>query len=237
MASFESLFQLQDMDTTIDRLRHEQHALPANLELEQVRNEIAAIKLDAAPLLAERDALRGDEDSLDARAHDFTSKADEIQQRMYSGEVTSPKELQAMQVELDHLRGLASGVEEEELVIMEREESLAAELEQALSGLPPLEAREESLQATMASELARIEQELEVVTAERAALTNTIDAELVSTYERCRSAARGTGIAHLVHGACGGCHLSVPTSEVERIKHLAEGAFEHCDNCGCMLVP
>ena len=41
----------------------------------------------------------------------------------------------------------------------------------------------------------------------------------------------------LVGNTCQGCHLSVPATEVERIRKGADGPISFCDNCGTILVP
>ena len=61
---------------------------------------------------------------------------------------------------------------------------------------------------------------------------------LVALYERCRrNAPGGVGAARLVGLTCQGCHLTIPSTEAERIRKSAEGTVAHCDNCGCILIP
>jgi predicted nucleic acid-binding Zn-ribbon protein len=55
-------------------------------------------------------------------------------------------------------------------------------------------------------------------------------------YERCRERARGTGIARLVGLTCQGCHLTIPSTEAERIRKQPPDVLSYCDNCGCILV-
>ena len=56
-------------------------------------------------------------------------------------------------------------------------------------------------------------------------------------YEQCREKANGVGAARLVGSTCQGCHLSIPATEVARVKKAPPGTVEHCDNCGTILVP
>ncbi len=60
---------------------------------------------------------------------------------------------------------------------------------------------------------------------------------MVKEYERCRNQAQGVGVARLVGTTCQGCHLSIPATEVERIKKSAGDPLAYCDNCGAILVP
>ena len=45
------------------------------------------------------------------------------------------------------------------------------------------------------------------------------------------------GVARLVGNTCQGCHLTIPATEVERIKKSAGNPIAFCDNCGAILVP
>jgi len=64
-----------------------------------------------------------------------------------------------------------------------------------------------------------------------------IDADLVGAYESARVKANGVGAARLVGATCQGCHLTVPSTEVERIRSGADDEIAYCDNCGTILVP
>lgn len=236
MPALDALFELQTLDTSIDRLKHERRTLPQRDELVRIARTIAAAETEAKPALAELQVLRSDEDALDVRATEFATKATDIEAKMYSGEITSPKELQAMQAEVDHLRAAASGVEDEELELMERETAINATIEAALAPIGPLEVQRAELESVVATEEQRIDSELANLSGQRDAFAAQIAEDDLHIYEKCRAASHGIGIAKLANGGCGGCHLSIPTSEVERIRHLPEGAYEFCDNCGCMLV-
>ena len=69
-------------------------------------------------------------------------------------------------------------------------------------------------------------------------IVGELDPTLVVEYERRRArAAAGVGVARLVGKTCQGCHLSIPSTEVARIRRAPEGTISYCDNCGCILVP
>jgi predicted nucleic acid-binding Zn-ribbon protein len=44
------------------------------------------------------------------------------------------------------------------------------------------------------------------------------------------------GAARLVGGTCQACHLALPATEVDRIRHLPPDAMARCDHCGAILV-
>ena len=60
--------------------------------------------------------------------------------------------------------------------------------------------------------------------------------ELLARYEALRAKLGGTGAARVVGGSCGGCHLVLPSMEVDRIKKAPPDAVITCDQCGRILV-
>jgi hypothetical protein len=44
------------------------------------------------------------------------------------------------------------------------------------------------------------------------------------------------GAARLVGDRCDGCHLTLPSVEVERIRHLSADQFAICTQCDRILV-
>jgi uncharacterized protein len=44
-------------------------------------------------------------------------------------------------------------------------------------------------------------------------------------------------VALLIGDTCQGCRLSIPATEVDRIRHDPEAGIASCDNCGAILVP
>jgi hypothetical protein len=50
--------------------------------------------------------------------------------------------------------------------------------------------------------------------------------------------AKGIGIARLVGNTCQGCRLTIPATEVDRIRKAGpDDPVFQCDNCGAILVP
>jgi predicted nucleic acid-binding Zn-ribbon protein len=45
------------------------------------------------------------------------------------------------------------------------------------------------------------------------------------------------GAARLVANHCDGCHLELPSMEVERIRHLGPDAIATCESCERILIP
>ena len=155
---------------------------------------------------------------------------------MYSGTISSPRELTAMQADVDHLRRRARELEDDELEVLERREALDAEVAELEAAAAAIQAELDKLAAAVVEQEAAIDDELAVEMSARDALAPAIPANVLSLYEQVRSANRGVGAARLTGANCGACHLALPATEVDRIRHLPPDAVARCDHCGALLV-
>ncbi len=231
------LLTLQERDSTLERLLHRHQTLPEREALHEAEQRAAQLDAQLTTSRAERDRVAKEEQQLDDEARSLAGKATEVESRMYSGEISSPKELQAMQADVEQLRRHQRTIENRELELMEVREPLDA----TVGGL-------EQQRATLATEIdghaaalgaaeAEIIAEMQVERSARDELAASIDPDLEREYERCRSLAKGAGVARLVGNTCQGCHLSIPAIEAEQIKRSGGQPIAHCDNCGAILVP
>ncbi len=61
--------------------------------------------------------------------------------------------------------------------------------------------------------------------------------DLLARYEQLRSKLGGTGAARLVGGSCSGCHLTLSSMELDRVRKASPDAVITCEQCGRILVP
>jgi uncharacterized protein len=235
--SLDTLLELQDRDIAIDRLRHRRDTIPERVELDAVRTELAAVDKQLADATERRDEVAREERRFDDEAGSLESKAVEVERTLYSGEVTSPRELQMLQADVDQLRRHRRSLEDRELEVMERREALDAEVGQLEGRGRELHANAARVESVLSAAEAEIDEELTGQQAVRDELAASVDASLLTDYERRRERARGVGVARLNVTTCQGCHLSIPSVEAERIRNSPPGTVAYCDNCGCILVP
>jgi predicted nucleic acid-binding Zn-ribbon protein len=231
------LLTLQERDSALERLLHRHQTLPERDALHEAETNASALDARLASTRAERDRVAREEQQLDDEASSLAAKAAEVDKRMYSGEISSPKELQSMQADIDQLRRHQRSVENRELELMEVREPLdsaVADLEQQRAAVA---SDIDRLAAALGAAESEIIADMQTERAARDELAAGIDPALVREYERCRSLAKGAGVARLVGTTCQGCHLSIPAIEAEQIKRSGGQPLAHCDNCGAILVP
>jgi predicted nucleic acid-binding Zn-ribbon protein len=237
VSDLEALLELQEHDLTLERLLHRHHSLPERNALQVAETALADLDDRIGTTRTERDRVAKEEQHLDDEVRSLSDKATAVERRMYSGEVSSPRELQDMQSDVEQLRRHQGNVENRELELMEAREPLDATLaelaEQRVSTTAEIDRLTAALQAVEGEIIAAMKTERALRDAQAAG----IDAALVQDYERARKEAKGAGAARLVGTTCQGCHLSIPAIEAEQIKRSGGQPLAHCDNCGAILVP
>jgi predicted nucleic acid-binding Zn-ribbon protein len=237
VTGLESLLAVQERDLALDRLRHQRATLPERERVAGAGTRLDSLGETRATRGAARDEFAGQEQRLADEAQRLGEQSHAAEQRLYSGEVASPRELQALQADIDQLKRRQRTVEDQQLGVMEQREPLDEEL-------AALDTERASIEADLAvaqADLAVKEQELDgAIATEEAARDQaaaSVDDALVVDYERRRERAKGVGVARLVGSTCQGCHLTIPSAAVDRMRRDADAGLAYCDNCGCILVP
>ncbi|MFD0688985.1 zinc ribbon domain-containing protein [Actinomadura fibrosa] len=230
------LIDLQDLDSSLDRLAHRRRTLPELAAIErlearltELRDAIVAAETEVGDL--EREQRKAEQDVDQVRA-----RADRDQKRLDSGQVTSAKDLSGLQAEIESLNRRQADLEEVVLEIMER-------TEEAERTVAALRGDRESVQAELAELVQRrdaaqqeIDEESGTTSAARTAVAKDVPEDLLALYEKLRGQFGGVGAAKLYRGSCQGCHLALNTVDLNRIRAAAEDEVVRCEECRRILV-
>ena len=237
MAVLEDLLVVQEHDSAVDRLRHRLDTLPERARLAEITDAVAGLDASMAELGRQRDEVARRQQRHEDELTSLEEKITEVDKRLYSGTVSAPRELQALQADVASLKKHRSDVEDQVLEAMQDREPLDSELSKLADQRAGLDAEAEQLQGAVAGSTATIDAELATELEARAAAAQGIPPDLLSQYERLRGKLAGVGAARLVNGRCSGCHLTLPATELDRLRREPEGAVVLCDQCGRILVP
>ena len=119
----EQLLVVQEHDSAIDHLRHRRATLPERAALTRAEAVIRELESPIAEVRGRLDAITRDVKRLEDEASSASAKVTEVEGSMYSGSITSPRELQAMQGEVEQLRRHQRALEDRELELMESQEA------------------------------------------------------------------------------------------------------------------
>ena len=128
MTVFEQLLQVQAHDTHLDQLRHRRDTLPERAALDERRQAIADFDAGTAAVQEQRDVVGRDQKRIEDEVATIEAKATEVDKKLYSGTITSPRELQGFQDDLQSLRRRQRQLEDDVLGFMEKLEPLDEEL-------------------------------------------------------------------------------------------------------------
>jgi uncharacterized protein len=210
--------------------------LPEHAEIEALNSELAHLRaLLVAAQTEEGDTAR-DQTKAEQDVDQVRQRAARDQQRLDSGAITSPKDLENLQHEIASLARRQSDLEDVVLEIMERREG-AQERATELTG------RVEAVQAKITEATARrdtaageIDRELAGITQERGVVAKTIPADLLGLYDRLREQQGGIGAARLYQRRCEGCRLELNITEINEVRAAAADTVVRCENCRRILV-
>jgi uncharacterized protein len=233
----ETLLAVQDLDTAIGQLRHRRAGLPERSRLAAVRARLSELATGAASAETARQELATRQADLEGHIASTMARRHAIEQRLYAARGTASRDLQAMDEEIRHLAQRQSELEDAELELMVEQEPLDAALLAFDVERKELVSIADEVSRALAATEAVIDGELSERVTARTAAADSLPEELRDRYETLRARMGGTGAARLVGNRCSGCHLELPSMEVERIRHLPPGTVLTCDQCGRILVP
>lgn len=228
------LLDLQAEDSALKRLDERLQSLPEAKRLSEVNDQLSELAADIEIATKQLDEVGREHSRLEGEIGLADQKIAREEQRLFSGSVSNPKELGALQSEVAMLKRKKGEVEDLLLEAMVQKDQ-ATETRDRLTGEQEAAAAEASeLEARVAALRAEVDAQVREHSAKRDEIAAGIDEGLLKMYEQVRAAKGGVGVAALEAGTCQGCHTKLPAKEIERIK--AEGGLQRCDNCRRILV-
>jgi predicted nucleic acid-binding Zn-ribbon protein len=236
MTAFDDLLAVQEHDTAVDQLRHGRATLPERAQLDALAERLVTLEATVAEIGGRRDEVARRQQKLEDELASLEEKLVMLEKRMYSGSITAPRELQAMQADAEALKRRQSSLEDQVLESMGEREPLDLQLDGLDADRRALDTESSGLRAAIAEAESAIDAELASEEAARDRAIAAIPPDLLSLYEDLRARLGGIGAARLVKGSCTGCHLALPATEVDRIKRESPDVVIRCDQCGRILV-
>ncbi|MFE2414213.1 zinc ribbon domain-containing protein [Kitasatospora sp. NPDC059408] len=230
------LLDLQAIDSKLDQLAHRRRSLPEHAEIEKATADHTALKDLVVAAQAQqgdtaRELTKAEQDVEQVRARSARN-----QQRLDSGAITSPKDLENLQHEIGSLAKRQGDLEEVVLDVMERLESaqtrvteLTARLEHSTVVLTEAEGRRDAAFAEIDTEADKVKRDRETVAA-------VVPADLMKLYAKLRETQGGVGAARLYQRRCEGCRTEFSITEFNAIKAEPADKVVRCENCSRILV-
>ena len=232
----EKLFALQGEDALLGQLEHQIITLPEReklisvLETKKVPEDLIFIKQ------AESVELRKNEKRLELELSSIETRLKEVDEKLYSGVITTEKEAKSLQDEIGHLKERQDALESELLEILSQIEDLTTATNEVSS---QLEVQNKDIQI-LEDAIKRVENELNQKVLEakdrREETVKVLTDEILKSYEAHRVHFPSDAVVRFNGPTCNGCHLTMSAMETDRIKGLEVGALTECSECGRLVV-
>jgi predicted nucleic acid-binding Zn-ribbon protein len=230
MEELEELYQLQCLDLALREKEEDLRRLrvpPASVkEAEDERARMEGLE-------KERQHLKGEVKDRELEIDTIQAKIKRLDKELLSGK-GAPKELLAKQTDQQAQRDRKSALEDQELEMMERLETLDRELASARAQMVEKERLRDQDLAIKAQAQATLEGEIAQILRQREILLPQVPAAFLSYYESQRKHLLGQVLVPVVNGSCHGC--GVQLAAMEMIK-LRRGERLRCESCGRILLP
>ena len=231
MSQVRQLYYLQQIDTEI---RQKKQRLGEVIQLQRETKEL----LDARKRAQESDKAlqtwQSLQKDLNLELESLSNEASRTDQRLYSGTVKNPKELEDLQNKVQALGRRRAALEDEILEAMIMVEEAQEEKDSADQSLDKISADWGKSQASLRQEQNDLALRLHELIAARQKKVTLIEKPLLSEYEKVQSQKGGVAVAGLVDNRCTGCHLTVSAIKVRKAER---GEIVICGGCGRMLNP
>lgn len=230
MSLTDLLQHLQNIDQEWDAKARRYQAVSGRLgdqsELEERRRSCREL---ADELATTRGALRDAELEFST----LQQRARETEEALYSGRVTSPKELEGLHKDLAVLRRRAATLEDTILEAMARVDDLVEEEQREAQELHAFEEDWARERDEMASDYRELRARLKEIQEERARLRGQLDPGVLRLYDELKAKKGGQALSPLQDRVCQTCRVTQPSNKVQVV--MSGNQVVTCEGCGRIL--
>ena len=227
------LLDLQKLDTTLQQLAHKARNLPEIAVLATIDGDAARLR---SRLASEQGAFEDAEVELKRIESDVSvveARVARDTQRLSS--TSSVKDVQALEGELAALARRTSDLEDLQMDVMERVESLGAVARLTQSELDQIDGRRADATTSRDESLAGLERERAQVAADRQTLAARVPADLLALYERQRER-YGVGASHLRARVSSASGVELTGNDLATVRSAAPDDVLLCPDSNAVLV-
>lgn len=230
------LLDVQALDVRLQQLAHKKKSLPEHAEIESLNKDLAQLRdLLVASTTEESDCAR-EQTKAEQDVDQVRQRAARDQQRLDSGAITSPKDLENLQKEIASLARRQGDLEDVVLEVMERRESAQERVTELTERVSSVQAKIDDATGRRDAAFEELDGESATVGKEREVVAGSVPADLLKLYDKLREKEGGIGAAKLYQRRCEGCRLELNITEVNEVKAASPDTVVRCENCRRILV-
>ncbi|MFN2611101.1 MAG: zinc ribbon domain-containing protein, partial [Actinomycetota bacterium] len=212
------LLELQKIDSTIDRLEARRRALPEQMALEALEEELSIVDKRMAEERSIYEEISSRQMKLETDIETIAAKSASEEKKLNSGDVANPRELAGLQAEIESLNRRRSDLEDRDLEVMQEKENAEAALKVSSDEGEALKERIGKATEQRDEAMVEIAADLQQAREQRQVWVPKFDKELLDFYDDLRASKGGIAATALIGSTCQGCHMQLPAQEVDSVR-------------------
>ena len=231
MSDVLALFRLQQLELEIIDQTKRIKAIDLLLEDDAALHDAEAA-FEIATAAFDEAVKRSNEMSLEIAA--LIDKRQTSETRLYSGEVTNPKEMQDLQMEIESLARRNSVLDDELLRIISDRDACQQTLQESEAALNEISAERKEENQNLRKEKKSLAAAVKKQLSQRKTAIKELPAELFKTYNVLRTKKANRPVSVLKEDACTVCGIEQNSTVITAINRSND--LVNCQSCGRILI-
>lgn len=226
-----ALYELQSLDLEIMQARAKLAAMSGAKEL---KLKLAAGRSQLETAEKTLHALEAELKDSELQLKTLEEKRVGYEKRLYNGAIVNPKELSAIEKEIQMLKEQQSKLDGRTLELYDQVETVRNKVQSLRKIVAEIERRIEEALSRESSDKADLEAELADLQVKREEAARKItNKTLMARYDAVRKKTGTTGISKVIDGKCEGCRISLAAFMMRKLSECDE--IVTCESCGRIL--
>jgi predicted nucleic acid-binding Zn-ribbon protein len=229
-----NLVELQLLEKNIIRKANEISLLKKSEKLQKMEVEFSEISATHESISRDYSDIEHEKKKLEDSISLNNEKIKKHEAKLFSGTITSSKELVNFQEEIKQSKLNNDGLESKEIELMIKVDEYKPKLKQAEAAKQAMAKDIESLKVEIGLRIKEIDERLAVLKERRKTVMSKIPNEVRARYDEVKAKKGGVGVAVLKNRVCDVCRMEISSGEAERI--LDPDVIHKCPECKRMLI-
>jgi uncharacterized protein len=229
-----NLVELQLLENNILRKLNEINSLRKNPKLLKVQSEVESFNEKISEINKILTGLEHERKKLEDTIMLQNEKIKKNEEKLFSGTITSSKELVNYQEEIKLLRQNNDGLENKTLEKLMELDEYHIKIKDLNATLSDLNSEINSIKQDTEIKIKVIEDKVRDLRKRRSSVISGIPKDQLLKYEETKNKKSGIAVAVLQNNFCSICNMQIPASESDKIKDKTK--VHKCPLCGRMLV-
>lgn len=225
-----NLYRLQQLDTQrlqrLKRIKRIDQIIASDIAVQKAQKRIDLAQVQHT----EKEGVL--EDYIN-QVSEKTLKLKQTQAKLFSGKISSTKELQDLQAESEALTRTIRTLEDKQLDAIHQVEITQAELDDARLAMKNLLNEQATENSVLLGEREKLRLQLPKINSQREALRTQIDDSLLDEYSAIFKNKGGIAVAEVLEGSCKACGFDLSPTDLQQAAN--PGVIVKCKGCGRIL--